>query len=921
MSRALYPLLALLAALLAGPASASTLLQAATDGRSAEVPRLFEDGSGRLGLAAFRNRNDGPGEIALRSLENGAWSSPALLEVPGGNLRMLQDATTLTSGRPMAVLTWDPTDYVELLGLHDEVAGLAPEDPFPYPADELFDLMGRMSRVHFSVEVDGRWTAPLPVHGTRRARAARLVAGPDDSALLLVLKDEDEDPETAWDIDLYAAVWQGDRWSEPARLTDNDVLEVGAQALFAGGVWTVAWGVDGDSSPETAGDKEVLAVQLSADGLPLDDPTSVSGPFEAPMPPNPLLVIEQGAPAILWLAAPLSLPEDVDPQLVAAHGPARPLVRSRLAGSWSEPTACTLRPTAPLQGLAVALPDGEGALVIRQGTRLVLASSGDDDWHAGPPLFDSADEGFVIQDWDALVRSDGVLHLAVTGRTAPGGGSSADPEALRHDAVALEADLGILAVSTPARRLEVGDPLPLIVTLNNDGRVATGPITLQVDDELFDLPPLQPGRLEQVEVELDVIAAGQRVAVVVLHDDVDADPSDDALSWPVPLLPDYQVRRVWIEPGRVVADVRETVGLQSAPVPVSFRLETDDAQVELGQAIFDPRDARPVSVQWPGIDEVPAPLRVVVQVNAGRAVAEGDYTDNVSSFQDLGLPDFTPTGAAVEEDGVRLEVRASGRAPTSVDVLLSGSPEEAAASLRTGWAEAPDRTWTVELDESGSGVLRAPLPVDAGLFVWAVANPGQAVPEASRNDNILRFSRHRRARASADLVFAEPLEVCGVLTLAFENRGEAPSLAAYVTLVDSESGLPRAERTLPVAEVGGRVEVSFDGLEDRSYRAVLRRPDRPGDEEVEIALDFVRAASLDVDGDGFAMQSCGGDDCDDGDAEAFPGSADLDELCQPKVKVGCGRELGCAAGAGRHPVPGLLVLVLLAVGIRRRSRR
>ncbi len=920
MSRALCLLAALLAALMAGPASASTLLQAPSAGRSAEVPRLFEDGSGRLALAAFRNRNDGPGQIALRSLEGGAWSSPSLLEVPGGNLRMLQDATTLSSGRPMVAFTWDPTDYVELLGLQEEVEGLGPEDPFPYPADELFSLMGRMSRVHYSVEVDGRWTEPLPVHGTRRARAARLVAGSDDSALLLVLKDEDEDPETAWDIDLYATAWLGDRWTEPARLTDNDVLEVGAQALFAGGVWTVTWGVDGDSSPETAGDKEVLAVQLSADGVPLDEPVSVSGLFEATLPPNPLLVVEQGAPAILWLDAPLSLPEAIDPQLVAAHGPARPLLRARLAGTWSDPTVCSLRPSAPLQGLAVQLPDGEGALVIRQGTRLVLATSGDDDWHAGPPVFDSADEGFVIQDWDALVRSDGVLHLAVTGRTAPGGGSSADPEALRHDAVALQADLGILSVSTPARRLEVGSPLPLTVTLHNGGHVATGPITLHVDEELFDLPPLQPGRLKQVELELEVTGAGQRVAVAALHDEPDADPSDDSLSWPVPLLPDYQVRQVRVEPGRVVADVREAVGLQSAPVPVSFRLETSDAQVELGQAVFDPRDARPVAVEWPGIDEVPAPLRVVVQVNADRTVHESDYTDNVGSFQDLGLPDFTPTSAAVGQDGVRLEVRASGRAPASVDVLLTGSPEEAAASLRTGWAEAPERTWTVELDESGVGALRAPLPEGAGLFVWAVANPGQAVPEASRDDNILRFSRHRSARASAELVFAEPIEVCGVLTLTFENQGQAPSLAAYVTLVDSETGLPMVERTLPVAEVGDEVEVSFEGLEDRSYRAVLRRPDRPGDEEVEMALDFVRAASLDTDGDGYAMQNCGGDDCDDSDPEAFPGSADLDEQCRPKVKVGCGQDLGCAAGAGRQPMSGLLALTLLVIGVRRRSR-
>ena len=920
MPRALCLLVALLAALLTAPASASTLLQAATDGRSAEVPRLYEDGSGRLALGAFRNRNDGPGQITLRSLENGAWSSPSVLEIEGGNLRMLQDASTLTSGRPMLVFTWDPTDYVQLLGLQDEVEGLAPEDPFPYPADELFDLMGRMSRVHFSVEVDGRWTEPLPVHGTRRARAARLVAGPDDGALLLVLKDEDEDPETAWDIDLYAVVWQGDRWTEPARLTDNDVLEVGAQALFAGGVWTVTWGVDGDSSPDTPADKEVLAVQLSADGVPLDEPVSLSGPFEAPMPPSPLLVVEQDAPAVLWLDAPLQLPEGIDPQLVAAHGPARPLVRSRLAGTWSEPSVCSLRATAPLQGLAVELPDGEGGLVIRQGTRLVLATPGDGDWYAGPPVFDSVDEGFVIQDWDALVRSDGVLHLAVTGRTAPGGGSSADPEALRHDAVALQPNLGVLAVSSPSRRLEVGDPLPLVVTVRNDGLVATGPVTLQVDEELFDLPPLHPGQLEQVELELEVTGTGQRVVAAAVHDEPDADPSDDSLSWPVPLLPDYQVRQVWIEPGRVVADVRETVGLSSAPVPVSFRLETVDAQLELGQAIFDPRDARPVSVQWPGIEEVPPPVRLVVQVNGERTVLEADYTDNVGSFQDLGLPDFTPTTAAVEEDGVRLEVRASGRAPASVEVLLTGSPEEAAASLRTGWAEAPDRTWTVELDESGAGALRAPIPDDAGLFVWAVVNPGQSVPEASRADNILRFSRHRRPRASAELIFVESVEVCGVLTLSFANQGQAPSLAAYVTLVDTETDLPMAERVVPVAEVGDQVLVSFDSLQDRSYRAVLRRPDRPGDEEVEFALDFVRAASLDVDGDGFVMQSCEGDDCDDDDPEAFPGSADLDELCQPKVKVGCSQDVGCA-GVGRRPAPGLLVLALLVAGARRRSRR
>ena len=93
---------------------------------------------------------------------------------------------------------------------------------------------------------------------------------------------------------------------------------------------------------------------------------------------------------------------------------------------------------------------------------------------------------------------------------------------------------------------------------------------------------------------------------------------------------------------------------------------------------------------------------------------------------------------------------------------------------------------------------------------------------------------------------------------------------------------------------------------------------------------MVKGLIRDVDEDGFEREACGGDDCDDSNADAFPGGTEdctdsADNDCDGAIDSAdsdCDFEGGCdceSSIASSEPSSlALLALVTVVVGLRRR---
>jgi len=830
---------------------------------------------GGIAVANSRNRQ-GPGTIESHHEGPSGWSAAAPLDLPHPNLMRLQDSAIVGGDAVLAYL-YDDTDWTQF-GL--ENASQA----------ELLGLMDQTRQVFLSYEIDGRWAEPFGVPLTRGARAARLYAGPD-GALLVFIDDIDGNWDTDADGEISALVIDGNAVSEPIQLTDDAVAEVGFDAAWDGTNWIVGYGRDADGDPATPDDRAVHAARISSDGLLLDN-VLLAGDFMAPVPPVPAVAAHNGVVDVLWVEA-----EEV--------------VQARWDGGWSAIEASGMALPAATQ-LRTVEHAGQTLIVARFGSRFRVAYPTVDAWWLSGDVADLTPHRVRIRQWDALIDDD-TLHLAWTGDIAHDG--HPDPDALFHHAAPLGADVVVQTVQTVRRNVRSGHPFLGDATIINLGALPAFGLDLLFTGasvEAESVPTvLMPGESRQVRFTGLISDPLGTWSATAVHDDDDLNPDDDTWTGPRPTLPNFAIRGVRAKGDTVRVDVRETTGVLTGPVPVRLALQTATQTTDLATLHFDPRDPRPLVVD---LDDWTPPWRLLAEVNPDRAIAESDITDNTGALQVLGETAFRITDVRVANGLATVAVAASGDAvPASVGVWLTQSAADATGSLRSSWSGTAAE---VTLDGHGMGEVSLPIPGGAGEFRWAVVNPGRALPEADREDNIMRFTVERTGRVESDLQLDGREDGCGTLGLVFMNHGDAPSLGAIARVVGAD-GLPVAERVLPLVPSGHKVHTEFDGIGEGAWKLELHRLDRRTGSLIEIPLDtFDPMQSLDPDGDGYISKACGGDDCIDDDSSAFPGSATHEKDCDPKDVVG---RCGCAVATGPAPLVVQLLTLLFLVARRRRG--
>lgn len=881
---------------------ASQEIAPAIERHTREHPVLFDDG-GLPAVVEFRNHPDRAGEIAIHRRVGDSWSTGAELEMSTGNMVMLQDAGQI-DGHPALVFLYDQTDYIGLMGLD---RSLPFDTPYPGDQNELLSIMDQARRVNVSMQVQGRWTAPIGVPGTRGAKRATLVEGAS-TALLLVVKDSDGHWNTASDEELFATVWNEETWSEPIQLTYDAVAEQGLSGAWTEQGFVVAWGSDADGDPATPEDRQIFSARIGEQGQLLDGPSAVSGVFTAALPPHPVVVRRTGEAAVLWLAGGADNTSPLQ------------LMEATLNGGWLVAPVSSLHPYHGSEVRVQPSPLGDDMLVVREGPRFRVALADSDGWHLSEPLVDFASEGLVIREWDAMIL-DGTLHVAVTGASTPGGDVGASTsEALWHAEVPLGPDVQVLRIMPERNGVAALEAFDARVTVRNVGGLPAEDVSLELYGVMVGgreevLNTLRPGEQQTLRVTVALADGAHRWGVRLTHSGEDLNPLDNVLELPSPADPDFEIVSIRMDGEHISMDVRENSGIGSGPVDVEVYLQRESGTELLGTLNFDPRDPRILELNAPALVGVEPPYRLLARVNPDRSVAESEYSNNMETHQDLGLVDLRVLDAFVDGDRVIVEVLAEqGTVREAVGVRLSTSPTDATASLKSGWAG--DDVILIELDQDGRGRAELEIPDSTAEFLYAVVNPGNEIREPSRENNMMRFSPSRHARVESDLTLIGRDDRCGVMRVRVRNSGMAPALGSILTIVN-EDGLPVLERTLPVVAVGDEAVVELPGLTDGRYTAVLKRLDRVEDQRLDSILDsFSVHETLDWDQDGYNLAECGGNDCDDRDADVFPGSKHYDDQCLEKIVVGCG---GCASGPGSVGLG--LWLVALGASARRRPWR
>jgi len=491
----------------------------------------------------------------------------------------------------------------------------------------------------------------------------------------------------------------------------------------------------------------------------------------------------------------------------------------------------------------------------------------------------------AVEGWGVAWMGGG-LQVGRTARPLRSGAEARLGEGLYHISRPLLPDAVVESARSLQRKVSAQQRFLMEVVVHNRGLrpVRGGQLNfegLMMSPEMSAaVPQLAPGQREVIEVWVAPRDVSQRAVVEITHKDPDAHLEDNRRALLSVVLPDFSLRAMHMDGDHVQIEARELSGLQAAPVDVDVLLQHGDSLTTIGQLVFDPRDPSPLHLDVVGLAERPAPVQLIARINPARHIVEANYTNNQLSERRDVIVNLKPVDAHVSKGVARLTISVEGELPedASVSVMLTEAPEEAADAMRSGWApEHPPLIGSVVFSETGqTGQVEIPLPTGEG-FLYAVVNPGHALTEQRRDDNTLRFSRTRRTRVVSDLQLESSREeICGDLALELTNTGDAPSLAAVLTLF-GEDGFPIAEVMVPPAEPGGRVTVTFPHIPDGVYPYALRRLDRGSEDVVTGTLDpFTRAASLDADDDGYISVHCGGQDCVDDDSTIYPGSGHLD---------------------------------------------
>lgn len=696
-----------------------------------------DGGERRLG---FMRRGDttSPPELYSVVPEGEGWSSPLAAQLPSFLMHVLVDLTTLSSGRAMSLMVGDDTDYEQVVGRSADGSRASISDA------ELIHLQHRSRRLYSSfaksAAAGGGWSKPLAIGGSFGALFGVLEAGPGQRAFAVFVRDLDGVHETVSDRDLYLAAFDGTRWGEAIRLTEDPASELAIETTFLGEELVVAWVRDGDADLETSGDRTVMAATFSFDGSPL----RAAAPITATtyQRPWPILGALGGRPVLLFAG-----------DGAEGAGP-HPLLQSRLDVEWSPPAPTGLVVGSLVHGSIFTHGDAT-VLVYEDDSNLVAATSRGGAWHSAGAVQRYGASGARLAEAAYVLDDQARLWIAATA-SGRGDDEVELPAAVFHLRVPLHADLGVGEILSEPHRLELGQQVTLRVPVRNQGYLYSGAFAITVSDGGDVLASshqgdgLYPGEERTVELTFAMARPHYRLEVAVQASapapELEQDNNRKAVT--VAVLPDFAVS-VERAGDVVTAVVRDLKSVATTPVNVDFSLIEGDAITELAQRTFDPNAALPISLEVPGLGARSTPYSIAVRVNDRSSVVEQDHGNNLATYVHRPSADFVLDELAISDELVKVVVRNAGASTVDRVALLVTADPELATSPEPLPGVPPIALEEVTLHD-GLGTLELPrgaLDGHPGYFLYAVANPYGAVAERHRDNNSKQITRVAAATA------------------------------------------------------------------------------------------------------------------------------------------------------------------------------
>lgn len=779
-----------------------------------------------LGAAFVRQSSEGPGQIFNLVHKNNLWSQPASsFALPNGNLLFLHDVQRLSGGIPVMLFSWDKTDYIRLFNITIDPSNPPPPNtPFPYPQEELQRLMDQNRQLFYSLYVNGSWSAPIPISGTYRPIKAALSTGPDNSAVLVFLRDEDGNEDTSADSELYALIYLANHWSTPVRITHNSQLEQHFQATYANGRYLMVWSVDQDNDFNTQADKRIYFAAVSPEGSLTTAATPVIPLLTDRLAPGFTLGSWRGDGVLLWTAGE-----------AAAGSSGRPVWQSRFNGSWSAPVDTGVKTGLLTQGVLFERNNNQ-LFVFRDGGVLRTAVYNGETWLGGNILYDLTETGIDFSEIGFLYDGSESLTLGMLGHV-PSGNMTAEPapnepDGLFHIRLVLRPDLAVTSIQSTPTVKKLGGEVQIDAQVANEGVFPSGAFTanFKKGDEILRTisgESLDPGQNRTISTTITLNSVSLPLEVEIVSSVQELKTENNRMGHLIQVRPDYSVREVKKkDETTLVAMIDETKGVATAAVSVVFYLAQEEAEpVLLAEKTFDPNIALPVEVTWEAMRNRQESFRIEVKVNHERKVTEDDYANNIGSYTFNPLPDLIVSDVSIQDDLMQLKIVNQGDKPVErVDLLITDDPQTASQTELS--SENPpayfegvvmgylnEKQVSLHLSERGL----------SGDHVYAVINPFGAVAESNRNNNLVRTRRANTAFKKAALKLVNVQPGCDAAQVSVANDGEAPAITSRVELMNNQR-LVLADRVLSGISPGESRAAQFEALTAGEYTLKLIDP-------------------------------------------------------------------------------------------------
>jgi hypothetical protein len=696
---------------------------------------IIRGDDGQPSLVYKLTDSETPGDINSSKYLINEWSDPAATGLLNQSDFTLFGGVQLTNASTMVLVRGDDTDYAKLFGLSK-----APDQPkndtdqiLPDINNEaLIDLLTNNQRLFYSLKSRSGWSEPQAIPDSRGALKAVLVAGDNNTALVVFAKDTDNNESTIDDIELYYAIYSQGAWRQPTRLTNNGYTEYSYKASYFDEKFFITWMQDEDGSFLTNDDNRLVYTVVTPSGTVAGSPTnvhnhSISRPVYAVGTDNTDLII-------MWST-----------QL---QDKTFKLAETRFNGAqWSE-----------MQRIDISAPDfnnakllnyaGNTLLVYQHGNNINIAKYVDESWQEITVIDILGNKRFTISEITFDIINDALWvayagHVPVVNETDNlnvGGG-------LYVASYPLTFDLALRKIVPLSNVMNIGEATKLLFEVRNEG-LNNSPrydIEMRVNGEMLQIldgDVLQAGTSKVLVLEVTPSSAETDVGFNIVSLGKDGDLSNNSKELRIAIKPDFYIKDVTkIDSTHIQIDVREIKGIAASSVELKAYLQVAGVQTELATATYDPTSMGPVVMDIESLANLDTDYKVLVKVNPEGLIVEDNYANNFSvySYTEDTKADYMVKNMRVTYADVEFKVVNTGKLNSApVDLLITDDPLQAIAktALTDPWYHQ-----SVTLDAHGElnvKISRANLPQVNGQYLYVVINPYGVIDESNRNNNSLK---------------------------------------------------------------------------------------------------------------------------------------------------------------------------------------